>query len=126
MPPATSKHLPRTHKKNVYPCTESGKMWKAHRTCPIVPIDQREPAVTPDDQSTKSDERGPTFGAPEGVPPEIAKAFLQGLDDVRNGRTVSVEQTLAEGRLRIASHRAGNRLRQGHDPAVLHREPSIP
>ena len=41
----------------------------------------------------------------EGVPQDVVDAFLQGLDDVKHGRVVSIDETLAEGRRLIEEYR---------------------
>jgi hypothetical protein len=41
----------------------------------------------------------------DGVPKAISDPFFRGLDDAMQGRTMSVDVTLAEGRRRIAAYR---------------------
>jgi len=51
----------------------------------------------------------------QNVPPHIIDAFFQGLDDVEQGRIMSIDETLAEGRRMIAEYRAKARVVMGAD-----------
>ena len=42
---------------------------------------------------------------PKGVPAAVNAAFFRGLDDVEQGRTVSVESAVTEGRRRLTEFR---------------------
>ena len=45
----------------------------------------------------------------DGVPKAVSDPFFRGLDDAMNGRTMSVDVTLSEGRRRIAAYRNKNK-----------------
>ena len=45
----------------------------------------------------------------EEVPKNVSDAFFRGLEDVKQGRTVSVTSVLSEGRRLVADSRAGKR-----------------
>jgi hypothetical protein len=60
-----------------------------------------------------------------GVPTDIARAFRQGLDDVKHNRVVSVETAIAEGRRRVAAYRKAS-ANQAYGQAVEQRSETIP
>jgi hypothetical protein len=82
--------------------------------------------VTTNERTINDGQPGVISDVLDMVPQGVAETFFHGLDDVRNGRTVSVAEVLSEGRRRIAHHRGANSKSRANDPAVLDRESSIP
>jgi len=76
------------------------------------------------EKSLKEDEFG-RHRRFDGVPQRLTEAFFRGLEDVKQGRVVSIDATLAEGRRLLAEYRA-KKNKNMNEPHISQRKPPIP
>lgn len=73
----------------------------------------------------KEDELAQHAATFEGVPQAVVDSFLQGLDDVKHGRTISVDEALAESHRKIQTYRA-NKKNNKNVSISQQRKPTVP